>query len=238
MGKREGIQQVERPGDDFASQQPADAFLEERRWMVDHQLRNRGIADRRVLQAMLEVPREKFVPANLIPLAHEDAAQPIGYEQTISQPFTVAYMVEAARLCGGEKVLEIGTGSGYGAAVLSHLSGQVYTVERIEKLADAARARLANLGYANVTVVVGDGSLGLARYQPYDAIIVTAAARVLPTAYQDQLADGGRIVIPIGAQFFGQTMYRYTRRGDDWEIDNLGGFAFVPLVTAEDQAGA
>jgi protein-L-isoaspartate(D-aspartate) O-methyltransferase len=184
---------------------------------------------------MRNVPREKFVPANLIPMAHQDAAQPIGYDQTISQPFTVAYMVEAAQLTGSEKVLEIGTGSGYGAAVLSQLAERVYTVERIEELADAARARLARLGYKNVTAVVADGSKGLAEHQPYDAIIVTAAARELPAAYQDQLADGGRIVIPIGDQYYGQTMYRYTRNGDRWDIDNLGGFAFVPLISAEDK---
>jgi protein-L-isoaspartate(D-aspartate) O-methyltransferase len=226
---------VDQLNDDFASQQPADVFVEERRWMVEHQLRSRGIADRRVLQAMLEVPREKFVPANLVPLAHQDAAQPIGHEQTISQPFTVAYMVEAAQLTGGEKVLEIGTGSGYGAAVLSRVSRQVYTVERIEELAEVAKARLARLGYDNVTVVLGDGSRGLAEHQPYDAIIVTAAARELPAAYQEQLADGGRIVIPLGNQYYGQTMYRYTRHGDRWDIDNLGGFAFVPLISAQDQ---
>ncbi len=223
---------MEVPEDDFGSQQPADAFLEERRWMVEHQLRRRGIVDRRVLQAMLEVPRERFLPANLIPLAHQDAAQPIGYDQTISQPYTVAYMVEAARLTGSEKVLEIGTGSGYGAAILSQLASQVYTVERIPPLAELARRRLAQLGYDNVTVVLGDGSQGLADHQPYDAIIVTAAARQLPDAYQQQVADGGRIVIPLGNLYFGQTMYRYTRQGDRWEIDDLGGFAFVPLVTA------
>ncbi len=151
---------------------------------------------------MLEVPRERFLPANLIPLAHQDAAQPIGYDQTISQPYTVAYMVEAARLTGSEKVLEIGTGSGYGAAILSQLASQVYTVERIPPLAELARRRLAQLGYDNVTVVLGDGSQGLADHQPYDAIIVTAAARQLPDAYQQQVADGGRIVIPLGNLYF------------------------------------
>ena len=155
---------------------------------------------------------------------------PIGYEQTISQPYTVAFMCQEARLHGSDTVLEIGTGSGYGVAVLSHLVQAVHTVERIEPLYQAAAERLARLGYSNVRVHLDDGSLGLVHEAPFDAIVCTAGAEELPTAYQDQLADGGRLVIPIGPPGH-QQMFRLTRRGDDWYGDKLGSFGFVPLVS-------
>lgn len=222
--------QVSQPPHQTSEQTQSDSLVRQRRAMVEEQLLQRGITDQRVLQAMLSVPRERFVPDELVAVAYHDAAQVIGCDQTISQPFTVAFMMAAARLTGVEKVLEIGTGSGYGAAVLSRLADRVYTVERIEPLAEAARQRLSRLGYRNVEVVSGDGTAGLAEYSPWDAIVVTAAAHELPLAYKQQLACGGRIVIPVDDPSGAQTMYRYTRDGDTFQIDDLGKFAFVPLI--------
>jgi protein-L-isoaspartate(D-aspartate) O-methyltransferase len=197
--------------------------------MVVQQLERRGIHDPRVLEAMEWVPREEFVPVELIDLAYDDRALPIGLEQTISQPYTVAYMCQEARITAINKVLEIGTGSGYGAAVLSLLAREVHTIERIEELFEVARVRLAQLGYQNVHVYWDDGTLGLAKEAPFDAIVVTAGAESIPTAYQEQLADGGRLLIPVGPPSH-QQMIRLTRRGDTFERDNLGSFGFVPLV--------
>jgi protein-L-isoaspartate(D-aspartate) O-methyltransferase len=197
--------------------------------MVVHQLERRGIHDPRVLEAMEWVPREEFVPPELADLAYDDRALPIGLEQTISQPYTVAFMCQEARISAGDKVLEIGTGSGYGAAVLSLLAREVHTIERIEELFHAARDRLARLGYENVRVYLDDGTLGQPYAAPFDAIICTAGAEALPDAYQHQLAEGGRLVIPIGPPAH-QQMIRLTRRVDTWDRDNLGSFGFVPLV--------
>jgi protein-L-isoaspartate(D-aspartate) O-methyltransferase len=205
------------------------SYADERRRMVDKQLVARGISDARVIQAMLEIPREEFVPGGLRDQAYLDAALPIDYGQTISQPYTVAYMCEALQLTGGETVLEVGTGSGYGAAVLSRLAGQVYTVERIVELAATAKARLERLGYANVDVRIADGTLGLPEVAPFDAIIATAAAEELPSPYQQQLVEGGRIVMPLGSAH-SQCMYRFTLRSGMLHRENLGGFAFVPLI--------
>ena len=201
--------------------------------MVLRQLERRGIHDPRVLEAMEWVPREEFVPVELIDLAYDDRALPIGLEQTISQPYTVAYMCQEARLTADDKVLEIGTGSGYGAAVLSLLAREVHTIERIEELFDVAQARLTRLGYQNVHVYWDDGTLGLPAEAPFDAIIVTAGAESIPAAYQAQLAEGGRLIMPVGPPSH-QQMIRLTRRGDTFERDNLGSFGFVPLVA--DQA--
>jgi protein-L-isoaspartate(D-aspartate) O-methyltransferase len=202
--------------------------------MVVQQLERRGIHDPRVLEAMEWVAREEFVPVELIDLAYDDRALPIGLEQTISQPYTVAYMCQEARITAIDKVLEIGTGSGYGAAVLSLLAREVHTIERIEELFEVARVRLVQLGYQNVHVYWDDGTLGLAKEAPFDAIVVTAGAESIPTAYQEQLADGGRLLIPVGPPSH-QQMIRLTRRGDTFERDNLGSFGFVPLVA--DEAG-
>jgi protein-L-isoaspartate(D-aspartate) O-methyltransferase len=197
--------------------------------MVVEQLERRDIHDPRVLEAMEWVPRHEFVPPELIDQAYEDRALPIGLEQTISQPYTVAFMCQAASIQHTDKVLEIGTGSGYGAAVLSLLAREVYSIERIEELYNATHQRLSLLGYAKVHACLEDGTLGLPHEAPFDAIIVTAGAEWLPAAYQDQLADGGRLIIPIGPPS-AQQMIRITRHGNRFTRENLGGFGFVPLV--------
>lgn len=198
--------------------------------MVEAQLADHGIEDRRVLDAMARVPREEFVPPEMCDAAYEDGPLPIGYGQTISQPFTVAFMCEALRLDGGEKVLEIGAGSGYSAAVLSLLAKSVFSIERVPELAEQARERLARLGYDNVRVISGDGTLGLPAEAPFDAIVVTAGAEALPDTYVQQLRMQGRIVIPIGEYRYNQEMYRFTRQEGELRVENLGGFAFVPLI--------
>jgi protein-L-isoaspartate(D-aspartate) O-methyltransferase len=201
--------------------------------MVVEQLERRGVRDPRVLEAMEWVPREQFVPPEVLGLVYDDRALPIGLDQTISQPYTVAYMCQEARLSADDRVLEIGTGSGYGAAVLSLLAGEVHTIERIEALFTTARERLTRLGCRNVHTHLDDGTLGLPEEAPFNAIIVTAGAESLPEAYKDQLAEGGRLVIPIGPASY-QQMIRLTRRGNDFIRDELGSFGFVPLVSDQD----
>jgi protein-L-isoaspartate(D-aspartate) O-methyltransferase len=198
--------------------------------MVERQLRRRGITDERVLQAMLTVPREQFVSDSLRDYAYDDCPLPIGFGQTISQPFTVAFQCEALQLKGNERVLEVGTGSGYAAAVLSRLAKEVYTVERIPSLAAQAEATLRRLGYANTHVFAANGTLGLPDCAPFDGIVVTAGGTSLPEPYLSQLMAGGRIVIPIGESLYGQSMYRFTKLTDELRVENLGGFAFVPLI--------
>lgn len=197
------------------------------------QLRRRGIIDPRVLEAMLQVPREEFVLPQHLSSAYDDCALPIICGQTISQPYTVAFMCEAARIGAEDAVLEIGTGSGYGAAVLSWIARSVETVERIPELAERASEILLRLGYDNIRVHLDDGTLGWAEQAPYDAILVTAGAETLPEAYHRQLAEGGRLVIPIGSRPGSQTMYRFTRQGDRFLTESLGGFSFVPLVSGD-----
>ncbi len=205
-------------------------FADLRRRMVEYQLRRRDITDGNVLNAMQVVPREEFVPADLRDQAYADRPLPIGHGQTISQPYTVAYMCEALQLRGDERVLEIGTGSGYGAAVLAELSMMVFTIERIPELATEARARVQRLGYENVHIFTGDGTLGLPEHAPFDAIVVTAGGDELPETYGQQIAEGGRIVIPLGHERGSQRMVRFTRRGSRLVSEDLGGFNFVPLV--------
>jgi protein-L-isoaspartate(D-aspartate) O-methyltransferase len=209
-------------------------FVQLRHNMVIDQLVRRGIHDERVLAALRNVPREHFVPASLRDRAYDDCALPIGHEQTISQPYTVAFMCQEARLHPRDRVLEIGTGSGYGAAVLSELAQAVYTVERIDELYQAAASRLAALGYNNVEVYLRDGRLGLPGEAPFDAIVVAAGAEAVPEAYRKQVASGGRIVMPVGPPG-AQQMVRLTRRGSEWQQDTLGGFGFVPLVGGDGQ---
>lgn len=201
--------------------------------MVNEQLEQRGIHDPRVLEAMEWVPRHEFVPSDLIKLAYKDRALPIGFEQTISQPYTVGFMCQEARITRGDKVLEVGTGSGYGAAVLSLLAREVHTMERIEALFGNACERLSRLGYQNVHCHLDDGTNGLPNEAPFDVVIVAAGAETIPSAYKEQLTDGGRLVIPIGPTSH-QEMVRLTRRGNDFLHDELGSFGFVPLISNTD----
>ena len=205
--------------------------MSERDRMVAGEIAARGVEDPLVLDAMRAVPREDFVPADLAEYAYEDGPLPIGHGQTISQPYIVAVMTAAARVRPGDRVLEIGTGSGYGAAVLSKIAGEVYTVERIEGLADSARDRLAALGYGNVRVRCGDGTLGWAEHAPYDAIIVTAGGPTVPQALLDQLKPGGRLVMPLGSEPRAQRLIRRTRTGPEtYTQDDLELVTFVPLI--------
>lgn len=176
----------------------ADPFLLPRREMVQSQLQSRGISDPRVLDAMMTVPRERFMPAELQQTAYSDRALPIGEGQTISQPFIVAYMTRQLALTPCHRVLEVGTGSGYQAAVLALLAAHVYSIERIDSLRERAQGMLAELRISNVTLGRGDGSIGWAEHAPYDRIIVTAGAPSVPDALVAQLAEGGRLVIPVG----------------------------------------
>jgi len=198
--------------------------------MVDEQLRARGIDDQRVLAAMSTLPRNVFMPAPMREQAYADHAVPIGFDATISQPFVVGWMSEALALDGSERVLEIGTGSGSQAAVLSRLAREVYTIERVPVLARRARWLLRVLGAHNVHVFVGDGSIGLASHAPYDAIIVTAAAPAVPDELVAQLSPGGRLVVPVGGAAY-QSM-RVVRRDEEGRVSatDRGGVVFVPLV--------
>jgi protein-L-isoaspartate(D-aspartate) O-methyltransferase len=202
--------------------------------MVERQIANRGVRDATVLDAMRKVPRELFVPADVRSFAYDDEPLPIGEGQTISQPYIVAAMIEAARPKTGDRVLEIGTGSGYSAAVLASVVADVYTIERLPRLADAARQRLAELGYSNVHVRTANGTLGWPEHAPFDVIIVTASGPIVPPSLMDQLAIGGRLVMPIGDSALGQRLIRVTRRGaNDYRREELEGVAFVPLIGRE-----
>ena len=200
--------------------------------MVERQLRRRGISDERVLEAMRRVPRELFVPAEQRRRAYADSALPIGSGQTISQPWIVAAICQALELGGTEKVLEIGTGSGYSAAVLAMLAAEVITIERHAELAQEAIDRLQQLGVANVEVVVGDGSRGLPERAPFEGIAVHATAPAPPTSLLEQLADGGGLVIPIAAR--GADMLTvYRRRDGEVTTEVIGPCRFVPLIGEE-----
>jgi protein-L-isoaspartate(D-aspartate) O-methyltransferase len=201
--------------------------------MVQVQMERRGVRDARVLEAMRTVPREAFVPDVSRPFAYEDRALPIACEQTISQPYVVALMVEALRPDHDAKVLEVGAGSGYAAAVLAVLVREVFAIERHEPLAEEAAERLARLGYANVTLRAGDGTLGWPDEAPFDGILVSAAAPRAPRPLLEQLAVGGRLVVPIGDGGSSQQIVRLTRRDTGFESEHLGGVRFVPLVGAE-----
>lgn len=203
-----------------------------RRRMVERQLRDRGIEDLRVLAAMDEVPRERFVPAELRDRAYADSALPIGEEQTISQPWIVAAISQALELDSSELVLEVGTGSGYSGVVLSHLAGHVVSIERHEALSREARSMLTVLGVNNVELVVGDGSLGFPERAPYDAIACHATAPGPPQALLDQLADGGRLVVPLEAGD-ADVLTLYRRQGDRFEAEPITPCRFVPLIGEE-----
>lgn len=206
-----------------------EAYSRERKRMVDQQMVGRGIRDERVLEAMLAIPRHEFVPQDQARRAYIDAPLPIGNHQTISQPYIVALMTEFLNLKGHETVLEIGTGSGYQAAILGHLAKKVYSIERIPELAERSRSLLRSLQLENIEVVVGDGSCGLPEHAPYQAIIVTAAAPEVPKPLKDQLSDGGRLVAPVGGRM-GQALELWRREGKRLVCEKLTPVAFVPLI--------
>ena len=209
-------------------------FPKLRRDMVEHQIASRGVRAEEVLDAMRKVPREAFLPDQMRESAYDDEPLPIAADQTISQPYIVALMTEALALKGGEKVLEIGTGSGYAAAVLAEIAGQVYTVERIEQLAQEAALKLTELGYKNVHVRHADGTLGWPEHAPYDAIIVAAGGPEIPGTLKRQLKVGGRLVIPVGANPRAQELVRVTRSAEDkFTTEDIADVRFVPLVGKE-----
>ena len=202
--------------------------------MVNRQIAGRGVRSPLVLDAMRSVPREAFLPLNQGEFAYEDAPLPITEGQTISQPYIVALMTEALGLQGSEKVLEIGTGSGYAAAVLSRIASSVYTVERIDQLATKAAATLAALGYHNVDVLHADGTLGWSDHAPYDAIVVAAGGPTVPQALKAQLRIGGRLVIPVGPDRELQELVRVTRiSANEYKTEAIADVRFVPLVGAQ-----
>ncbi|MGB5706296.1 MAG: protein-L-isoaspartate(D-aspartate) O-methyltransferase [Arenicellales bacterium] len=202
--------------------------------MVERQLAARDISDPLVLSAMGRIQREKFVSADYRSQAYHDGPLPIGYRQTISQPYIVALMTQALRLKGGENVLEIGTGSGYAAAVLAEIAGKVTTIEFISELAQQAERLLSDLGYDNISVIHGDGTLGYSPNAPYDAIVVTAGGPEVPESLKQQLKTGGRLVIPVGATTSMQSLLRVTREDkNNFSHEDLCGVRFVPLVGEE-----
>ena len=198
-------------------------------------LRRRGIADQAVLRAMDEVPRERFVEPTFADSAYADQALPIACGQTISQPYVVAYMTEQLKMESRHRVLEVGTGSGYQAAVLSHLAREVVSVERYRTLAEEARERLKALGYENVDIVVGDGFAGEPDRAPYDRIIVTAAAETIPEALLDQLADGGIMILPLGSHDGSQHIIKLTKSVTGIRRENLIPVRFVPMLPGKAQ---
>ena len=200
--------------------------------MVTEQIVRRGVRDPRVLAAMRSVPREEFVAPALARVAYHDRPLPIEEGQTISQPFIVAVMTEALDVDETDRVLEVGAGSGYAAAVLGLLAAEVHTIERHPRLARIAGERLARLGFTNVRVHTGDGTLGLPEHAPFDGIIVAAGGPDVPRNLLAQLAEGGRLVIPVGPPH-AQSLLRITRRGGEYTTENLGAVAFVPLVGKE-----
>ena len=207
-----------------------DKGFRARQQMVWNQIRARGVSDEAVLAATETVPRHEFVPDKYLEQAYADHPLPIGYGQTISQPFIVAWMTELLQLERGDKVLEIGTGSAYQAAVLAEVTDQVYTMEIIEELEKSAEERLKRLGYTQVKVKHADGYYGWEEYAPYDAIIVTCAPDHIPQPLIQQLKDGGRLVIPVGPPGGYQSLWLITKQGDQVLTRNLGGVRFVPLT--------
>ncbi|MBT8089888.1 MAG: protein-L-isoaspartate(D-aspartate) O-methyltransferase [Gammaproteobacteria bacterium] len=202
--------------------------------MVKRQIAGRGVRSGLVLDAMRKVPRERFLPRGQRVFAYDDSPLPIGDGQTISQPYIVAYMAESLALEGGEKVLEIGTGSGYAAAVLAEIAAEVYTIERIEGLATLASTALEDLGYTNVHVRCGDGTLGWPEEAPYDGIVVSAGGPDVPDTLKHQLKTGGRLVIPVGRSKAWQELIRVTRVAEeDFQTEDLVPVRFVPLVGEE-----
>ena len=207
------------------------SFERQRQRMVDTQLVARGIRDEATLAAMRTVPRERFVPAQVVRLAYRDSPLPIEDGQTISQPFIVALMTEALELSPQDRVLEVGAGSGYAAAVLSRVAAEVYTIERHPRLANLARQRAEELGYDNISVLCGDGSRGWPDHAPFDAIVVTASDAAVPSSLLEQLKIGGRLVMPVGLRPGSQDLLRLRRISEhQYEKESLGAVQFVPLI--------
>jgi protein-L-isoaspartate(D-aspartate) O-methyltransferase len=204
-------------------------YTSRRQQMVETQISRRGIRDQRVINAMRKVPRHLFLEEALWPEAYEDRPVPIGEKQTISQPYIVALMTEALGLRGNEKVLEIGTGSGYQTAVLAELAEQVYSIERIPTIAKRARKILDDLKYANIVVTIGDGTFGWKEHAPFDGIIVTAASPAPPRPLLEQLRPGGRLVIPVGTEY-SQDLIIYRNEDGEFTEENYGGVRFVKLI--------
>jgi len=211
---------------------PSEADLARARVLLVDELRGQGIRDERVLAALGRVPRHRFVPPHLVPHAYEDRPLPIGSGQTISQPYIVALSTEALALGPGDRVLEIGTGSGYQTAILAELAGEVHTVERLPELSAGARERLAALGYRNVHFRVGDGTLGWPEAAPFDAILVTAGAPRVPRKLLEQLGPGGRMVIPVGGRW-SQELTLVRREEEGFVHERLCPCTFVPLIGEE-----
>ena len=218
----------------LSSEVVMSSFKQQREEMVRTQLMARGIGDQRVLDAMGTVPRERFVPENCQHLSYRDRPVPIEASQTISQPYIVAAMIEALKLEPGDRVLEVGSGSGYACAILSRIAVEVYGIEYHAELAELARKRMTDLGYDNVEIRQGDGTLGWPDHAPFDAILVSAGGPDVPSSLLKQLSIGGRIVIPVGKRAHGQELVRVTRQGEqDYSKDSLGQVRFVRLVGSE-----
>lgn len=211
-----------------------NAFQELRHQMVETQIASRGIHDKKVLEALEKVPREAFIPTNILDFAYDDTALPIDEGQTISQPFIVALMMQEAHIKPQDKVLEIGTGSGYSTALLSELCSHVYSIEWYPKLAELARERLKQLGYKNITLSLGDGTLGWEEFAPYDAILVTAGGPEVPSSLLKQLTIGGRLIMPVGLSLESQKLMRITRQDEEnYHYETLCSVRFVPLLGKE-----
>jgi protein-L-isoaspartate(D-aspartate) O-methyltransferase len=209
-------------------------YTAEREAMVERHLKRRGITETPIINAFLAVPREEFVSLEYAHLAYGDHPLPIEAGQTISQPYIVALMIQAAGIKAGDKVLEVGAGSGYAAAVISRIAGNVIAIERQHDLVEVARQRLGRLGYGNVEIVEGDGTKGCPEHAPFDAILAAASGSHLPQPWVDQLADGGRIVMPVGERHWMQELIKVTKGPDGQLIhENLGGVRFVPLIGEE-----
>ena len=204
-----------------------------RRIMVEEQLISRGISDKKVLDAFRKVPRHEFVGKGFLSNAYNDYPLPIGENQTISQPYMVALMTQSLGLEGGERILEIGTGSGYQAAILAEIAKEVYSIERFQNLADTAAGILKRLRYENVKIKVDDGTLGWEEFAPYDGIIVTAGSPGIPESLLKQLKDGGNMLIPVGSGGFGQILTLVEKAGNNIRTSELCGCMFVPLIGKE-----
>ncbi|MBC8402794.1 MAG: protein-L-isoaspartate(D-aspartate) O-methyltransferase [Candidatus Marinimicrobia bacterium] len=217
------------------SGQVIDNYTDDREQMVVSQIKQRGVSDQKVLEALLLVPRHNFVPDDLLPYAYDDYPLPIGYDQTISQPYIVAYMTELLQVDTNHIVLEIGTGSGYQAAVLAHLSRHVYTIEIVPELGQRAANLLKELAYDNITVRIGDGYLGWPEVAPFDRIIVTAAPEEIPPELLKQLKPGGRMILPVGPQWWAQELLIVSKdKAGNVRQQNTIPVRFVPMIHGRD----